>query len=77
MTSVEPVEFVQAEEAEATEEVVEESPDFELRHKTDPAALGDGGASEEDEADDTQGKVGRNEPCPCGSGKKFKKCCGK
>jgi preprotein translocase subunit SecA len=22
------------------------------------------------------GKVGRNDPCPCGSGKKFKKCCG-
>ncbi len=22
-----------------------------------------------------QGKVGRNDPCPCGSGKKFKKCC--
>jgi uncharacterized protein len=22
-------------------------------------------------------KVGRNHPCPCGSGKKFKKCCGK
>ena len=22
-----------------------------------------------------RGKVGRNEPCPCGSGKKFKKCC--
>jgi uncharacterized protein len=22
-------------------------------------------------------KVGRNEPCPCGSGKKFKLCCGK
>ena len=21
-------------------------------------------------------KVGRNEPCPCGSGKKFKNCCG-
>ena len=21
-------------------------------------------------------KVGRNEPCPCGSGKKFKRCCG-
>ena len=21
-------------------------------------------------------KVGRNEPCPCGSGKKYKKCCG-
>jgi SWIM/SEC-C metal-binding protein len=22
-------------------------------------------------------KIGRNEPCPCGSGKKYKKCCGK
>jgi uncharacterized protein len=22
------------------------------------------------------GKVGRNEPCPCGSGKKYKRCCG-
>ena len=24
-----------------------------------------------------QPKIGRNEPCPCGSGKKYKKCCGK
>ncbi len=23
-----------------------------------------------------EGKVGRNDPCPCGSGKKYKKCCG-
>ena len=23
------------------------------------------------------GKVGRNDPCPCGSGKKYKSCCGK
>jgi preprotein translocase subunit SecA len=22
-------------------------------------------------------KVGRNDPCPCGSGKKYKQCCGK
>ena len=22
-------------------------------------------------------KIGRNAPCPCGSGKKYKKCCGK
>lgn len=22
-----------------------------------------------------KGKVGRNDPCPCGSGKKYKKCC--
>ena len=24
----------------------------------------------------TTPKTGRNEPCPCGSGKKYKKCCG-
>lgn len=24
-----------------------------------------------------EGKVGRNDPCPCGSGKKYKKCCGR
>ncbi|MDM8005027.1 MAG: SEC-C metal-binding domain-containing protein [Phycisphaerae bacterium] len=22
-------------------------------------------------------EVGRNDPCPCGSGKKYKKCCGR
>jgi len=25
----------------------------------------------------SEGKVGRNDPCPCGSGLKYKKCCGK
>jgi hypothetical protein len=25
----------------------------------------------------TEARVGRNDPCPCGSGKKFKKCCGR
>ena len=24
-----------------------------------------------------QKKIGRNDPCPCGSGKKYKRCCGK
>ncbi len=24
-----------------------------------------------------EAKVGRNDPCPCGNGKKFKKCCGR
>ena len=34
---------------------------------------------EEDEAAESPSvavKVGRNDPCPCGSGKKYKKCCG-
>ncbi len=22
-------------------------------------------------------KIGRNDPCPCGSGRKYKQCCGK
>jgi preprotein translocase subunit SecA len=25
----------------------------------------------------TAPKVGRNDPCPCGSGKKYKQCCGR
>ena len=43
------------------------------------------GGSEEDELGIPTGitirhqvpKVGRNDPCPCGSGKKYKKCCGR
>jgi uncharacterized protein len=31
---------------------------------------------EADEALRNRPKAGRNEPCPCGSGKKFKRCCG-
>ena len=30
-----------------------------------------------DESDDPYVNVGRNEPCPCGSGKKFKNCHGR
>jgi hypothetical protein len=29
-----------------------------------------------DPVETTKAKVGRNDPCPCGSGKKYKKCCG-
>lgn len=36
--------------------------------------LGELGVNYYDESIDI-GKVGRNDPCPCGSGKKFKKCC--
>ena len=39
-------------------------------------------ASDEDEPQlnpirDTAPHIGRNDPCPCGSGKKYKKCCGR
>ena len=45
-----------------------------------PALVGNGnGAQPERNSNDPSswGKVGRNEPCPCGSGKKFKHCHGK
>ncbi|MDT8318673.1 MAG: preprotein translocase subunit SecA [bacterium] len=39
---------------------------------------GEGGEPEERSPVKREGdKVGRNDPCPCGSGKKYKKCCGK
>jgi len=42
------------------------------------AAAGDSGGGDGQKPPKTTGKkVGRNDPCPCGSGKKFKKCCGK
>ena len=39
----------------------------------DPAALEDNVLSFRREGP----KVGRNDPCPCGSGKKYKHCCGR
>jgi preprotein translocase subunit SecA len=35
----------------------------------------DGGSSRQPQKRAVK-KVGRNDPCPCGSGKKYKKCCG-
>lgn len=40
----------------------EERSDIRIRYNTDSRAISN--------------KVGRNDPCPCGSGKKYKKCCG-
>jgi preprotein translocase subunit SecA len=37
---------------------------------------GDGSLPQQDEKQKDK-KVGRNDPCPCGSGKKYKKCCGR
>lgn len=35
------------------------------------------GSEKKAEQKKTHKKVGRNDPCPCGSGKKYKKCCGR
>ncbi|NOQ80845.1 MAG: preprotein translocase subunit SecA, partial [Gammaproteobacteria bacterium] len=64
-----------------------EQPEMEYQHD-DVNSLGEDGSDshsqDESEADDKvqpfvrEGqKIGRNQPCPCGSGKKYKQCCGK
>lgn len=57
-----------------------------MRHGHDPIFLRE--SDEDEDWDEDEGeeapqppapvavKAGRNDPCPCGSGKKFKKCCG-
>lgn len=46
-------------------------------HGLDPVFESESEVDEEEaEAPVAAGKPGRNDPCPCGSGKKYKKCCG-
>ena len=51
----------------------------EYRHKEDQGKLSYSGGGDE-ESRNTPAKaaprIGRNDPCPCGSGRKYKKCCG-
>ncbi len=45
--------------------------------RMDALASGGAGGGKQEPAKAAGKKVGRNDPCPCGSGKKYKKCCGK
>ena len=47
-----------------------------IREQQDRAIAGSQGA-ERPQPIERAMRVGRNDPCPCGSGKKFKKCCGR
>ena len=68
-------------EPEASAEDIPE----EFRHRDSTQNLSYSGASEAEavaepakpEPARAAPRVGRNDPCPCGSGKKYKKCCGK
>ena len=72
-------------DVEAVEEQRRSSAPMSFQHEQmqSMTAGGGGGGEEEEEAGQHQPfvrqerKVGRNEPCPCGSGKKFKQCYGK
>ena len=46
-------------------------------HGEGPRRLSGGGAPASKTPVHAKKKVGRNDPCPCGSGKKYKNCCGK
>ena len=48
----------------------------EFRHKEETDVTYSGSEDDNKPAKRSEPKVGRNAPCPCGSGKKYKKCCG-
>lgn len=65
------------------QQVAEKPTNLQATHP-DAAGLHDEQAARAEEAADQEGtyrrelpKVGRNDPCPCGSGQKYKQCCGK
>ena len=77
------VQRVSPEEEQARAEAEKEALAREFRHREEPAtelSYSGGGESETRPARNKPAKaaprVGRNDPCPCGSGKKYKKCCG-
>ncbi|MEC9084835.1 MAG: SEC-C metal-binding domain-containing protein, partial [Pseudomonadota bacterium] len=67
------------------EELEREMARAKLRHEQASAAQAEGEGDDGQQAQQAtpetfvrqERKVGRNEPCPCGSGKKDKQCCGK
>jgi len=64
------VQLLNQEEMERLEE--------ERRRESQPLRMSHGQEAEERKPVSREGeKVGRNAPCPCGSGKKYKRCCGR
>lgn len=64
----------------AEEEQESENPSVVIKREQMANPTSTSGGSSDEKANTTvrnKKKVGRNDPCPCGSGKKYKKCCGK
>ncbi len=55
----------------------QEEPERKQVAKITGTSGGDGSDKKQPVRKTAADKVGRNDPCPCGSGKKYKKCCGK
>lgn len=71
-----------AEDVEAAEQQQQQPQDMKFNHAPSPDALGNQPANQPENGAlkpfvRGQKKIGRNEPCPCGSGKKYKQCHGK
>ncbi|MFP3866692.1 MAG: preprotein translocase subunit SecA [Desulfobacteraceae bacterium] len=49
----------------------------ETERREQPLSYSHGGNGERQPVKRDKKKIGRNDPCPCGSGKKYKKCCGR
>lgn len=47
------------------------------RHENKNIKTNDSSESTKKTPKKAENKIGRNDPCPCGSGKKYKQCCGK
>ncbi len=63
----------------AEEEARRMAQQLELQRQTDEASmrLNLSDIEDDNQASSASKKIARNEPCPCGSGKKYKQCCGK
>ncbi len=55
----------------------EEVQELRQEQENQPMYYGPAGGQRAPQTVKKEKKVGRNDPCPCGSGKKYKKCCGK
>ncbi len=80
---VEPVSEEQMREMERRRLEAQERQKMQLQHEQ-VSAMSEGEAPEQQQAEESntpfvreERKIGRNEPCPCGSGKKYKQCHGK
>ena len=78
------VQRVSPEEEQARAEAEKEALALEFRHREESSGQLSYSGGGEDEAQPAKGtpakaapRVGRNDPCPCGSGKKYTKCCGR
>ena len=68
------------EDVEAAEQQHPRTKNMNYNHPAAPNALGENPVAEKEQQTPFvrgQRKIGRNEPCPCGSGKKYKQCHGK